>query len=59
MKLEKAEIGMKVLQPSTGDVGVITHLSMSKSGLNRVYADLELDNGDLVCRPLDLLLQFN
>lgn len=59
MKLENAEIGMRVLQPSTGDVGMITHLSLSTSGLNRIYADLELDDGNLVHRPLDLLMDID
>lgn len=58
MDIGVAKIGMKVLQPSTGDVGIIISFKMSESGLNRIYVEIELLDGSVVSRPLDLLCKW-
>jgi hypothetical protein len=58
MDISKAKLDQKVIGKQFKGVGIIRHFKMSESGLNRCYIDVELEGGNIISTPLDMVIPF-
>jgi hypothetical protein len=58
MDISRAKLNQKVIGKHFEGVGKIIFFKLSESGINRVYVDIELEDGRLISTPLDMVIPY-
>lgn len=56
MTLSRAKLNQKVIGKQFEGIGKIIFFKLSESGINKVYVDVELEDGSIVSTPLDMVI---
>ena len=59
MDIGKAHLNQKVVGSAFDGIGIIVNFRLSNSGLNRCYVDIQLENGNIISTPLDMVIPLN